>query len=190
MCRRGRRGTWTLRNLHLSVRVPRAGTLHIVFREVKIHFIVVGKTTDKRLAALVDEYAARVKHYVPFGMEVVPELKNTKSLTVAQQKAREGELLRKSLREGDHVVLLDEGGREFRSVDFAAWLDSRQSVAARRLVFIVGGPYGFSDEIRALAKEKVSLSRMTLSHQMVRLFFVEQCYRAMTIRRGEPYHHE
>lgn len=157
---------------------------------VKLHFIVVGKTTDRHLAALIDEYVARVGHYVPFSMEVVPELKNTKSLTVEQQKVREGELLRKVLRDGDYVVLLDEGGREFRSVEFAAWLQGRQSVVARRLVFIVGGPYGFSLDIRALAREKVSLSRMTLSHQMVRLFFVEQCYRAMTILRGEPYHHE
>lgn len=157
---------------------------------MKVQFIVVGKTIDKRLSALIDEYVARVKHYVPFEMEVIPELKNTKSMTVAQQKAREGELLRKALREGDHVVLLDEGGREFRSVDFATWMETRLSLSARRLVFIVGGPYGFSEEIQVLSKEKVSLSRMTLSHQMVRLFFVEQCYRAMTILRGEPYHHE
>ena len=131
-----------------------------------------------------------MRHYLPFEMEVIPELKNTKALTADQQKSREGELIRKTLREGDHVVLLDEGGREFRSVEFASYLQQRQSVVARRLVFIVGGPYGFSQEIYALAKEKISLSRMTFSHQMVRLFFVEQCYRAMTILRGEPYHHE
>lgn len=157
---------------------------------MKLHLIVVGKTTDRRLSALIDEYVARVGHYVPFGVEVVPELKNTKSLSVELQKAREGELLRKALREGDYVVLLDEGGREFRSIEFAEWLQKRQSAVARRLVFVVGGPYGFSADIRALARESISLSRMTLSHQMVRLFFVEQCYRAMTILRGEPYHHE
>lgn len=157
---------------------------------MKILFLVVGRTVDKRLTSLIDEYAERVKHYIPFDMEVVPELKNTKSLTAEQQKEREGELLRKQLREGDFVVLLDEGGREFRSMEFAAYLEKKQSQVARRLVFIVGGPYGFSPDIYKLAREKVSLSKMTFSHQMVRLFFVEQTYRAMTILRGEPYHHE
>ena len=157
---------------------------------MKLQFIVVGKTTDKHLDVLIKDYERRMRHYLPFEMEVIPELKNTKALTADQQKSREGELIRKTLRVGDHVVLLDEGGREFRSVEFASYLQQRQSVVARRLVFIVGGPYGFSQEIYALAKEKISLSRMTFSHQMVRLFFVEQCYRAMTILRGEPYHHE
>lgn len=157
---------------------------------MKLHFLVIGKTIDKHLDALIAEYAARVKHYLPFELEVIPELKNAKSLTFEQQKQREADLLKKSLREGDYVVLLDEGGREFRSVDFAQYLQSKQQMAARRLVFIVGGPYGFSPCIYDLAKEKISLSRMTFSHQMVRLFFVEQVYRAMTILRGEPYHHE
>lgn len=157
---------------------------------MKILFLVVGRTVDKRLTSLIDEYAERVKHYIPFDMEVVPELKNTKSLTAEQQKEREGELIRKQLREGDFVVLLDEGGREFRSMEFASYLEKKQSLVARRLVFIVGGPYGFSPDIYKLAREKVSLSKMTFSHQMVRLFFVEQIYRAMTILRGEPYHHE
>ena len=157
---------------------------------MKIHLILIGKTTDKRIEALVAEYAARVTHYIPFSMEVIPELKNTKSLTAEQQKEREGELIRKALREGDHVVLLDEGGKEFRSVEFADFLQQRQHSVPHRLVFIVGGPYGFAPAIYALAAEKVSLSRMTFSHQMVRLFFVEQIYRAMTILRGEPYHHE
>lgn len=157
---------------------------------VKIHLILIGKTTDKRIDSLVAEYADRVGHYIPFSLEVIPELKNTKSLTPEQQKEREGELIRKSLRDGDHIVLLDEGGKEFRSVEFANYLQQRQHTVARRMVFIVGGPYGFAPAIYALASEKVSLSRMTFSHQMVRLFFVEQIYRAMTILRGEPYHHE
>lgn len=157
---------------------------------MKVTFLVVGRTVDKHLTALINDYAERVKHYVPFELEVVPELKNTKALTAEQQKEREGELLQKQLRAGDHVVLLDEGGREFRSVEFAAYLEKKQAQAARRLVFIVGGPYGFSPAIYKLAAEKVSLSKMTFSHQMVRLFFVEQLYRAMTILRGEPYHHE
>jgi 23S rRNA (pseudouridine1915-N3)-methyltransferase len=157
---------------------------------MKLHLLVVGKTVDAALRTLTDDYVTRLKHYVPFELEVIPELKNTKALTAEQQKEREGELIRKSLRDGDHVVLLDEGGKEFRSVEFARFLEQRQAVGARRLVFIVGGPYGFSKDIYALAREKISLSRMTFSHQMVRLFFVEQCYRAMTILRGEPYHHE
>lgn len=157
---------------------------------MKVTFLVVGKTIDKRLTSLIEEYAERTKHYIPFSMEVIPELKNTKSLSPEQQKEREGELIKKQLSDGDYVVLLDEGGKEFRSIEFAAYLEKKQSQAARRLVFIVGGPYGFSSAIYLLAKEKISLSKMTFSHQMVRLFFVEQFYRAMTILRGEPYHHE
>lgn len=157
---------------------------------MKLQFVVIGKTLDKHLDALIQEYAGRLKHYLPFEMEVIPELKNTKSLSFEQQKQREAELLQKTFREGDYVVLLDENGREFTSVEFANYLQQKQSVAARRLVFVVGGPYGFAPEIYALAKEKISLSRMTFSHQMVRLFFVEQLYRGLTILRGEPYHHE
>ncbi len=157
---------------------------------MKVVFLVVGKTTDKHINALVGEYLERVKHYLPFEMEVIPELKNTKALTEEQQKEREGELIQKQLRDGDYVALLDEGGREFRSVEFAAHVERLQATGLRRLVFVVGGPYGFSPAIYGLAREKVSLSQMTFSHQMVRLFFVEQFYRAMTILRGEPYHHE
>lgn len=157
---------------------------------MKIVLLVVGKSIDKHLIALTNDYSERLGHYVPFSMEVIPELKNTKSLTAEQQKEREGELIIKQLREGDWPVLLDEGGKEFRSVDFAAYLEKKQAQVARRLVFVVGGPYGFSTAVYALAKEKISLSKMTFSHQMVRLFFVEQLYRAMTILRGEPYHHE
>lgn len=157
---------------------------------MKIHLIVVGKTTDKHIEALVADYAARVGHYVPFSIEVIPEIKNTKALSEAQQKEREAELILKALREGDYLVLLDEGGREFRSVDFAGYLQQRQHTVSKRMVFVVGGPYGFAQSVYARAAEKLSLSRMTFSHQMVRLFFVEQVYRAMTILRGEPYHHE
>lgn len=157
---------------------------------MKVTFLVVGKTIDKRLISLIDEYTERVKHYIPFNIEVIPELKNTKSLTPEQQKEREGELIKKQLNSSDYVVLLDEGGKEFRSMEFASYIEKKQSQVAKRLVFIVGGPYGFSESIYQLAKEKISLSKMTFSHQMVRLFFVEQLYRAMTILRGEPYHHE
>lgn len=157
---------------------------------MKLHLLVVGRTVDKQLDALIRDYVGRIKHYLPFEMEVIPELKNAKSLTFDQQKEREGELILKSLKDGDWVVLLDEGGREFRSIEFARHLEQRQASVARRMVFIVGGPYGFSKAVYAVAQEKLSLSRMTFSHQMVRLFIVEQLYRAMTILKGEPYHHE
>lgn len=157
---------------------------------MKLHLLVVGRTVDKHLDVLIGDYVGRLKHYLPFEMEVIPELKNAKSLNFEQQKEREGELILKSLKDGDWVVLLDEGGKEFRSIEFARYLDQRQTSVARRMVFIVGGPYGFSKAVYAAAQEKLSLSRMTFSHQMVRLFMVEQLYRAMTILKGEPYHHE
>lgn len=160
------------------------------FAAMKTVFLVVGRTTDKHIEALVRDYAERVTHYVPFEMTVIPELKNAKSLSEEMQKNREAELIKKSLKDGDRIILLDEGGKEFRSVEFAAHLERSLAAPARRLVFIVGGPYGFAPDIYALAHEKLSLSRMTFSHQMVRLFFVEQIYRALTILRGEPYHHE
>lgn len=157
---------------------------------MKIHLIMVGKTTDPNVKALIDDYSSRLKHYAPFEAEVIPELKNAKSLTEAQQKTKEGELILKTLKPTDQVYLLDEGGREYRSVEFARFIGQSQQKVAQRLVFIIGGPYGFSSEVYAAAKGKVSLSKMTFSHQMVRAFFVEQLYRAMTILRGEPYHHE
>lgn len=157
---------------------------------MKLLLLVVGRTVDKHLSALIDDYAGRIKHYVPFELEVIPELKNAKSLSFEQQKEREGELLLRSLKDGDAMWLLDECGREFRSIEFAAFLDRQHSSGARRLVFVVGGPYGFSSAVYARANGKISLSRLTFSHQMVRLFFTEQLYRAMTILRGEPYHHE
>ena len=123
-------------------------------------------------------------------MEVIPELKNTKSLSMEQQKEREGSLIIKSLQPGDVVVLLDEKGKEFRSVEFASWMEGKLNTVSRRLVFVVGGPYGFSKSVYALANDKISLSKMTFSHQMIRLIFVEQLYRAMNILHGGPYHHE
>lgn len=152
--------------------------------------IVVGKTTDKRFEAIINEYVERICHYIPFAVEVIPELKNTKGLSQNEQKQREGELILKSLQAGDYVVLLDEHGSERTSMDFAAWMQKKMSAGPKRLVFIIGGPYGFSDALHRRGNEEVSLSRMTLSHQMARMFFVEQIYRAMTILNGEPYHHE
>lgn len=156
---------------------------------MKTVLMVVGRTTDAHLVALIDDYRERIGHYIAFDVEVIPELRKTKSLTEAQQKQREGELLLKALRAGDMVVLLDEGGQSLRSVDFARKL-SRWFQSARRLVFVVGGPYGFSPDVYQRATERLSLSPMTFSHQMVRLVFIEQLYRALTILHGEPYHHE
>lgn len=152
--------------------------------------IVVGKTTDKRFEAVTQEYIERIRHYIPFTVEVIPELKNTKGLSQDEQKKREGELIQKNLQPGDYVVLLDEHGSERSSMDFASWIQKKMAAGPKRLVFIVGGPYGFSDAIHQKGNEEISFSRMTLSHQMIRMFFVEQIYRAMTILNGEPYHHE
>ena len=156
---------------------------------MKTELILVSKTTDKHLAAGINDYTERIGHYMPFGITVIPDLKNTKSLSEEQQKNREGELILQKLQPSDTVVLLDEHGKEFRSIQFADWLQKKQNTV-RRLVFVIGGPYGFSEEIYARANEQLSLSKMTFSHQMVRLLFVEQIYRACTIIKGEPYHHE
>ena len=157
---------------------------------MKVALVLVGKTVNKHFVELIDEYAGRVKHYIGFDIITIPELKNTKSLSVDQQKQQEGELILKQLQAGDHVVLLDEHGREYRSVEFSAYMEQKMQTVNKRLVFVIGGPYGFSPDVYGKANEKISLSKMTFSHQMVRLIFVEQLYRAMTIMRGEPYHHE
>lgn len=164
---------------------------------MKITLLVVGKTTDARLDALIGEYRNRLTHYIPFDFRVIPDLKNAKSLTQDQQKQAEGELILREVGTSSHVVLLDEHGREFRSIEFAAYLQklmnnstSPTEGGTRGVFFVVGGPYGFSPAVYARANGKISLSQMTFSHQMIRLLFVEQIYRAMTILRGEPYHHE
>lgn len=156
---------------------------------MKIELIQVGKTVNKIFVEGINEYLGRIKHYVPFNITTIPEIKNTNSLSESQQKTLEGTLILKQLQAQDTVVLLDEHGKEFRSVEFAAWLEKQQQVA-RRLVFVIGGPYGFSDDVYERANSKISLSKMTFSHQMVRLIFCEQLYRACTIIQGEPYHHE
>ena len=134
-------------------------------------------------------YQRRLQHYVPFELQVLPDIKNTKNLTKAEQKNQEGVLIRKALQAGDWCVLLDEQGKEYTSMEFAAYLEKKIQIVSRRLVFVIGGPYGFSDEVYQIASERLSLSKMTFSHQMIRPIFVEQLYRAMTILRGEPYHH-
>ena len=156
---------------------------------MKITLLVVGKTTDSHIQALLQDYQKRLGHYIPFALIVIPELKNTKSLTSEQQKQAEGELILRNITASTDMILLDEKGKEFRSVEFADHIQKKMS-SGRDVVFVVGGPYGFSEAVYQRADGKISLSKMTFSHQMVRLFFVEQLYRAMTILRGEPYHHE
>ena len=156
---------------------------------MKTILLQVGKTVDKRFASIVDDYVTRISHYMPFDMVTIPELKNTKGLSEAQQKQAEGELILRQLQPTDTVVLLDEHGTEMRSIDLAQWLE-RQRAAARRLVFVIGGPYGFSPTVYQRADQQLSLSQLTFSHQMIRLTFTEQLYRACTIIKGEPYHHE
>lgn len=156
---------------------------------MKTLLILVGKTTDRHFLAGISDYAGRISHYMPFELVTIPELKNTKSLSEDQQKTAEGELILKLLQPSDTVVLLDEHGRELRSIEFARWLEQKRNTA-RRLVFVIGGPYGFSPALYARANEQLSLSKMTFSHQMIRLVFTEQVYRACTIIKGEPYHHE
>ena len=156
---------------------------------MKTELIVVGKTTNKHFVAAINDYLERIGHYMPFSVTVIPELRNAKSLSQQQQKDKEGEAILRLLQPSDTVVLLDERGKEPRSIELADWLQ-RQQQTARRLVFIIGGPYGFSQQVYSRADSMLSLSRMTFSHQMVRPIFVEQLYRACTIIKGEPYHHE
>ncbi len=158
-------------------------------RNMKTILIQVGKTTGKHFVAGISDYAERISHYMPFDILTIPELRNTKHLSEDQQKTAEGELILKQMQSSDHVVLLDEHGHEFRSVELAGWLQQKQQ-SVRRLVFVIGGPYGFSPAVCQRANEQLSLSRLTFSHQMVRLVFTEQLYRACTIIKGEPYHHE
>ena len=157
---------------------------------MKIDFLVVGKTAQSGFTEGITEYCNRIKRYIPFDMVVIPELKNTKNLSIEQQKEREGELLLGQLEAADYVILLDEKGNEYTSKAFADFLAQKMLTSMKRLVFIIGGPYGFSEEVYKRANMKISLSKMTFSHQMVRMIFTEQLYRAMTILKGEPYHHE
>lgn len=157
---------------------------------MKICLLVIGKTDAGYFIDAIREYENRLVHYIPFEMQVISDIKNVKNLTQEQQKEKEGELILKSLQSGDHIVLLDERGKEFSSMQFSAYIERKTHTVSKRLVFIVGGPYGFADAIYQKASERISLSKMTFSHQMIRLFFVEQLYRAMTILNNEPYHHE
>lgn len=157
---------------------------------MNIKLLAIGKTDSKPLQELIDVYTKRLSFYVPFELEIIPDIKNTKKLSEAEQKEKEGEFILKKLQPTDVMVLLDENGKMFSSVEFSDYLQKKMNSGIKQLVLVIGGPYGFSDDIYKLAQGKISLSAMTFSHQMVRLFITEQIYRAFTILRNEPYHHQ
>ncbi len=157
---------------------------------MKITLLVVGKTEDKYLIEGIEKYLNRLKHYIGFNLMVIPDIKNTKNLSEAQQKAKEAELILKQISNLDTVILMDEKGRKYTSVAFSNYLNKQMIGSVQQLVFVIGGPYGFDESVYKRANGSMSLSDMTFSHQMVRLFFVEQLYRAFSILKGEPYHHE
>ena len=157
---------------------------------MKLQIIFTGRTTGTVYPALINEYVQRLTHYVPTQIEEIPDLKNTKNLSQEQQKEREADQVLERLQPGDVLVLLDERGREMTSREFSQWMEQKLQNVPKRLVLLIGGPYGFSENVHKRGNEEISLSRMTLSHQMVRMFFAEQIYRALTILNGEPYHHE
>ena len=156
---------------------------------MRISLLMVGKTTDPRLVSLIDDYRQRLTHYVPFELVVIPDIKNAKALSMEQLKRAEGEAILRFRTPSMDVFLLDEHGREFRSIEFADFLQKKMSTG-KDLVLVIGGAYGFSKDVYQRANGKLSLSQMTFSHQMIRLMAIEQIYRAMTILRNEPYHHE
>jgi len=157
---------------------------------MKITFLTVGKTTNQYLIKLQEEYQNRLKFYIPFETVVIPELKNTKNLSVNEQQEKEADLILKAFEANDEVILLDERGKQYTSVGFSEFMTKKMLASHKRMIFVVGGPYGFSERVYQRANGKISLSAMTFSHQMIRLIFTEQLYRAMTILKGEPYHHE
>ncbi|OYQ33127.1 23S rRNA (pseudouridine(1915)-N(3))-methyltransferase RlmH [Flavobacterium cyanobacteriorum] len=157
---------------------------------MNIKLLAIGKTDNKNLQQLMDDYMKRLSFYIKFELEVIPDIKNVKNLSEAQQKEKEGEMILAKLSPTDKLILLDENGKSFSSVAFSAELQKKMNSGIKTLVFVIGGPYGFSDAVYGKAQGRVSLSAMTFSHQMVRLFFIEQLYRAFTILKGEPYHHQ
>lgn len=157
---------------------------------MNIKLVVVGKSEERYLCEAVDIYLKRLQHYVGFELVVLPDVKNAKSLPVGELKDREAEMILKQTAKADRVVLLDEKGKEFSSMEFSKYLEKQMNASVRTLAFVVGGAFGFSDKVYEACKERLSISRMTFSHQMIRLLFVEQLYRAFTIIKGEPYHNE
>jgi 23S rRNA (pseudouridine1915-N3)-methyltransferase len=157
---------------------------------MKIALLTVGKTDRDWVKQGLDIYVSRLKHYIPFSINEIPELKNVSAMSRDQIKAKEGELILKSIKPTDDVILLDEHGKEYSSTEFASLLQNKINYEGKDIVFVIGGAYGFSEQVYKRANSKISLSRMTFSHQMVRAIFAEQIYRAFTIMKGEPYHHE
>jgi len=157
---------------------------------MNIRLLTIGKTDNKALQTLIDDYTKRLSFYVKFDLEIIPDIKNVKNLSEAQQKEKEGELILSKITPTDQLILLDENGKTFSSVGFSEFLQKKMNAGIKTLVFVIGGPYGFSETVYQKAQGKVSLSEMTFSHQMVRLFVIEQIYRGFTILRNEPYHHQ
>ena len=157
---------------------------------MNIKLLAIGKTDNKALQTLIDDYTKRLSFYIKFDLEIIPDIKNVKNLSESQQKEKEGELILSKLTPTDQLILLDENGIGFSSISFSAYLQKRMNSGTKTLVFVIGGSYGFSDEVYQKTQGKISLSLMTFSHQMVRLFFIEQLYRGFTILRNEPYHHQ
>jgi len=157
---------------------------------MNIKLIAIGKTDHKNLQALIEEYQKRLSFYIKFELEIIPDIKNVKNLSEDQQKEKEGELILAKLSPTDFLILLDENGKSFTSIGFANELQKKMNAGIKTLVYVIGGPYGFSETVYQKAQQKISLSEMTFSHQMVRLFFIEQVYRGFTILKNEPYHHQ
>jgi 23S rRNA (pseudouridine1915-N3)-methyltransferase len=155
-----------------------------------IKLLAIGKTDSSQLQELIDVYQKRLQHYINFEIELIPDLKKTKNLSEDQQKEKEGELILKKLAPTDVLILFDEKGKHYTSIEFSSFLQKKMNSGIKQLVFLIGGPYGFSNEVYHRAMGKISLSKMTFSHQMVRLFITEQVYRAFTILKNEPYHHQ
>lgn len=154
-----------------------------------IKLITIGKTDNKQLTSLIDDYIKRLGYYIKFSLDIIPDIKNSKNLSEVQQKQKEGELILKKISTTDTLILLDENGKQLDSVDFSSYLQKHMNSGIKQLVFVIGGPYGFSEDVYKKSNGKLSLSKMTFSHQMIRLFFIEQLYRGFTILRNEPYHH-
>jgi 23S rRNA (pseudouridine1915-N3)-methyltransferase len=157
---------------------------------MNIKLIAIGKTDNKNLQHLIEEYTKRLSFYIKFDLEIIPDIKNVKNLSEAQQKEKEGELILSKISSTDNLILLDENGKTFSSIGFSDFLQKKMNTGIKTLVFVIGGPYGFSETVYQKANGKVSLSEMTFSHQMVRLFVIEQLYRGFTILKNEPYHHQ
>lgn len=157
---------------------------------MKIKILAIGKTDHKQLSLLIDEYQNRLKHYIKFEIDIIPDIKNVKNLSELQQKEKEGELILKKLQNTDFLVLLDDKGKQFTSIEFSKYLQKKMNAGLKQLVLVIGGPYGFSNAVYQKSQGKISLSKMTFSHQMIRIFVVEQLYRGFTILKNEPYHHE